>query len=369
MGKLVRRQHVVSNFYLKEFADDRGHVRRIELPGKSQTLATSNASVIKDFYTVTMPDGSRSDVFERLFADIEGQAAAALKAVVHEGLWPVRGEQREALAAWIALQHLRSEGVRNSQTELEAQTIRLVVGASGKEALRQLISRSENRVISDDELESEWADITKPTGPDLISDPAMHIKLLMDLWQPTMRLVMARTWTVFRFSRRSLVTSDHPVSLVAGPSHPKGLGVGLATAQAFILLLSRKTGLMIGEIDEGVVPEFEISGTTVLARSFVNQAIKESRRYLYHHPEDRVLDGLDLPSVRSTEFGDFSDSLISEEGMFAGLWTDDSAQAPSGQQVNRSLDGGQEKEGVTINDLTWPIPNRRKRAERPREGG
>jgi Protein of unknown function (DUF4238) len=177
MVNLVHRQHVVSNFYLRGFADDRKQVRRVELPGdKRYNVATNNASVVKDFYTITLPDGTRSDAFERMFSGIEDVASSALRAVVAEGVWPLVGERREALAAWAALQHLRSEGVRNSQVQMQAQMIRLVVGVSGKEALRELISRAEGRDVDDVELDAEWADLTKPSGPDLIPDPAQHLK-------------------------------------------------------------------------------------------------------------------------------------------------------------------------------------------------
>lgn len=66
MTKHIRRQHVVSKFYLKGFADEAGQLRRVYLPGdRSHLMATSDATVVKDFYTVTLPDGSESDMFER----------------------------------------------------------------------------------------------------------------------------------------------------------------------------------------------------------------------------------------------------------------------------------------------------------------
>ncbi len=77
-------------------------------------------------------------MFERAFSEIEEPAADALRAII-DGVWPIVGDRRSALATWIALQHLRSEEVRASQSIMNAEMIRLVVGASGKEALRQII--------------------------------------------------------------------------------------------------------------------------------------------------------------------------------------------------------------------------------------
>lgn len=234
----VRRQHVVSRFYLKGFANGGSRVRRVTLPGKpSHFLSTGDASVIKDFYTITLPDGTQSDMFERAFGEVEGAAAVALRALL-DGTWPITGDQRVALATWIALQHLRAEDVRAAQGSMNAQIIRLIVGASGKQALRELIEQAESREISEAELDREWADITKPGGPDLIPDVKQHIKILMDLLPGTAAYLHDCHWTLLRFPYQSIVTSDHPVSLVVGDDHPEWSGVGIATAQLFLIPLS-----------------------------------------------------------------------------------------------------------------------------------
>lgn len=143
-------------------------------------MSTGDASVIKDFYTVTLPDGSPSDIFEKAFSEIEESAAEAFRRIL-SGSWPIDGEHREALATWIALQHLRSEDVRSSQGNFQAEMIRLIVGVSGKEALRSVIQQAESRAVSDEELDWEWRDITKPGGPDLVPDANQHVRLLMGL--------------------------------------------------------------------------------------------------------------------------------------------------------------------------------------------
>ena len=118
----VRRQHVVSRFYLNGFANDDRRVRRVTLPGEpAHVLSTGDASVIKDFYTVTLPDGTESDMFEKAFSEVEGPASDALRTLL-EGTWPLTGHHRAALATWIALQHLRAEDIRSSQGSLNASS-------------------------------------------------------------------------------------------------------------------------------------------------------------------------------------------------------------------------------------------------------
>ncbi|MFI6603526.1 DUF4238 domain-containing protein [Nonomuraea sp. NPDC050536] len=358
MARQVRRQHVVSNFYLREFADERSQVRRVVLPGdKQHDVGTHNASVVKDFYTITLPDGSQSDYFEKFFSEIEADAASVLRKIVHEGLWPVKGDMREALAVWVALQHLRSEGVRNGQMQMHAQFIKLVVGVSGKEALRDLIQEAEGRPVGDFELDQEWADITKPTGPDLIPDANNHLRSLMQLWEPTARQMIARTWTLFRFQRRCLITSDHPVSLAVGPDYPEYMGVGLATAQAFVVPLSRRVGLIMREIDLDNSPEFALPGFTKMAKAFLRESINSARRFIYHHPKDNPLSGLALPEPQTQEINSAGDDWVMEDGLFGNATGD--AEGSGGLHRTKSSSSFESNKGFTIKDIAWPIPHRR----------
>ncbi|MEV7227292.1 DUF4238 domain-containing protein [Polymorphospora sp. NPDC051019] len=220
MANRVRRQHVVSHFYLRSFANDARQIRRTTLPGTHEaTLATADATVNKDFYTITLPDGTKSDAFERAFAELETSAAAAFRDI-STGIWPLTGQNRHAMAAWMALQHLRTEGIRYNQNAHNATMIRLIVGVSGKEALRQVIQKAESRVVADSELDWEWLDLTKPEGPDLIPSTHEHLQLLTSLIDPMTAYLHEAQWSVIRFKRRALLTSDEPVSLLVQRIHP-----------------------------------------------------------------------------------------------------------------------------------------------------
>ncbi|MFC7361054.1 DUF4238 domain-containing protein [Nocardioides astragali] len=363
MVERVRRQHVVSRFYLNGFASDTGRVRRVSLPGESEhVLSTGDAAVIKDFYTITLPDGTQSDVFEKVFGEIEGPASEALRKLL-SGTWPITGDHRVALATWIALQHLRAEDVRASQGSMNAQFIRLIVGTAGKEALRELIEGAESRDIPDAELDHEWEDITKPGGPDLVPDVKQHIGILMDLLPRMAAYLHDCHWTVFRFNRRSIVTSDHPVNLVPGDDHPEWSGVGIATAELFLIPLSRRAALTIQPHDRfpslppGLekVPDFQHDGTTQVADSINQETVLGARKYVHHHPEDSPLGRLHLPDPdRSIEpsMSDASD-LIREKGLFSDM-TDEQREA-----WGRMSPASGERRGVSIKDLPWPIPGRR----------
>ncbi|MGR8008337.1 DUF4238 domain-containing protein [Streptomyces hypolithicus] len=361
LTKRVRRQHTVSKFYLNGFADDAGRIRRISLPGApSPVLSTGDASVIKDFYTVTLPDGSLSDFFEKAFSKIEGSAAEALKLVL-SGTWPIQGEHRESFATWVALQHLRAEQVRHNQSNHNAEMIRLLVGVSGKEALRSRIQDADARVVSDEELDTEWRDLTKPGGPDMAADTNDHIRLMMNLLPSTSAYLKDCQWTLYKFTRRSIITSDHPVSLAVASDYPAWQGVGIFTADLFLVPLSRRHALTIQpkNVREGInIPDFTVSGSTKIARSVNQETAMGARKHIYQHPEDSPLQGIYLPQPATRDLPSMSnaDGLIREEGLFTNI-PEASLRAMSG-----AAPPGERGNGMTIDDLPWPIPGRRQPA-------
>ncbi|MBD2896226.1 hypothetical protein amrb99_51700 [Actinomadura sp. RB99] len=358
MAKRVRRQHVVSQFYLKGFANDSSRVARVTLPGDEQLiLSTSDAGVIKDFYTITLPDGTRSDAFEHAFSEVEGVAAAALQAI-KVGAWPLTSEHRVALSTWIALQHLRSEDIRANQGTMNAEIIRLIVGVSGKEALRQIIEKAENRSVSDEELDWEWEDFTKPGGPDLMPEPHEHLRLLTSLLPQTSEYLHDCHWTLYQFSRRVLVTSDHPVSLVVSPDYPAWRGVGLATADLFLVPLGRRLALTIQPrhrlpAELGFASDFRYPGSTKLARSINQETALRAHRYIYHHPDDAPLDGLFVPEPESHQPRvSNTDGFIHEKGLLHSVTREAAKSAPTARPEDADR-------GMSIDDLAWPIPGRR----------
>ena len=355
----TRRQHTVSKFYLRGFADEREQVARIALPGEPRVrLSIRDASVIKDFYSVELPGGERSDMFEKAFSEIEGPASRALDAIFG-GTWPLSLEEKGNLGLWIALQQLRGEEVRASQSQIGADFIRLLVGVSGKQALRRHMEAAEGRVVGDEELDFEWRDITKPGGPTIMPNPIDHVRTVVELAPGLGGYLSESHWTLHRFRRRALVTCDHPVSMdKAGRGAD---GVGLATADIFTVALSRRLALTIQPrrrlerftADTASVADFDVEGTTASANSINQQTVREARRYVYLHPEDDVDPRVQLPepTTSSRMRGIGIDGLISEEGLGAS-----DSQSP--HPASFTGEGLESSDGVTLDDLPWPIPGR-----------
>lgn len=121
MGQVSRRHHTVPRFYLERFADAGDRVQQVWLPGDRQhPVSISSGLVIRGFYNInigTQQEPTMSDFWEKRFSEVEGMAAKAFEAVVDDRIWPPRDHDRDAIALWAALQHLRSPAIRNQQQD------------------------------------------------------------------------------------------------------------------------------------------------------------------------------------------------------------------------------------------------------------
>lgn len=351
--ELIRKQHVVSKFYLKGFADSSKQLRRTLLPGhRSHLISAEKASVISDFYSITLEDGQLSDYFERAFSRVERPAAAVHKSIVEEDRWPLETGEKCDLALWIALQHLRSEGVRTQGNNMKALTTQLLVGTSGKDALRRHIEKAESQTVSDERLEFEWAELTRHGGPRIKADPRSHLRMVTELLEPTAAMLGSMQWSLNVYRRKRLVTGDHPVSLLMHPDHPAYFGVGLANAGGFALPLSRRHGLVIGASPE--LPDLKVDGNALSATSMNQTTIMNSRTCLYSHPDDEdVITSMHLPGAREWEIDPIATAdFIKEEGLYRHLNDYDRDELPT------PILSEDDTDSFSLNDLEWPIPGR-----------
>ncbi|WP_344656736.1 DUF4238 domain-containing protein [Catenulispora subtropica] len=308
MAKIKRRQHIVSKFYLSGFANGTKRVMQIRLAGGNpQPISITDATVISHFYTVTLPDGTRSDAFEDAMSELERAAATSLRRIL-SGTWPLPTADREAVASWIALQYLRTAAVRRTFQELSDfltdLALRTEVAGGGKDRLRTVLQEIDGVSPTEEDVEFWWDDLTagKPQpGPTI--DPADHLQQIIRQHRDSTLMMRARPWTLIRFRRKALITGDCPVVLLDDGAV---VGAGYALAPTVLVPLDRRTALLLSEVAAGV-PEGEadvqIAPTAAMARVF-NQAIA-SNAYaaVFHHPDDDPLTGLSLPPPMRSRAG------------------------------------------------------------------
>ena len=240
---VARRHHTVPKFYLRGFAA-RDQITTVRLPGDHRfTQSVSDATVAKNFYTVeSHKDGGGGDVVEAALSEVESATASVFTAIKH-GTWPLPPDDRMTLAYFVALQATRVPAERRTMDHVARQLLRLQVGAGGKSGLRRELQR-QGRDVTDDLVERVWSQATRPEGPPFQRSQAEHIQQMIELADELLKYIAGRPWSLVRFDRRSLITSDSPVGLVPDPKTEPWHGVGYLTAWGVTFPLTRKLGIL-----------------------------------------------------------------------------------------------------------------------------
>lgn len=97
----------------------------------------TDAAVIKNFYTIVLPDGTVTDVWKRWLSEVENEIAPALRRAIDMPAFRLGDDDRERLARWVALQYLRGPDNRRQMTEIAAFTLQAHVGMGGLAYLRR----------------------------------------------------------------------------------------------------------------------------------------------------------------------------------------------------------------------------------------
>jgi len=278
--QLKRRNHTVNKSYLRRFADDRGHLTRVTLPGDVRAqVSVNDATVVRNFYVVQLDDGSESDEAEDLFSVVEGNAVTAIRTLVDQRVWPIPSDVRTAIAEWVALQYLRVPWIRRLTREI-------VEGFCGVGI--PITTGSGERIT----LRMPAEDI------DRLSGPGLHIEFIKHQAAQVAKMLYERDWVLTFYERKSLATSDTPVVLRPAPGHAAGMGIGIANAVEIHVPLDRRAALSRGDSSFG---DGRAAGVTKTAVYLNDAMAKNARRYVFHHPDDDPLRGLTLPEPRTHE--------------------------------------------------------------------
>lgn len=306
----AKRHHHVPQFYLRGFADG-GQITTVRLPGdKRYVQSVRKAAAENGFYSVPgHEDGA--DVFEKMLSSIESEASGIFR-LVESGVWPLDPEDRTTLGAFIALQVSRGPEQRRNMQYLGAQIARMEVGAGGRSGVRDWAKRNLGMDLTDEQAEEMWEQATRPEGPPIRISPLAHIRQMAEQVEALIPFVVGRPWTLVRFDRRSLFTSDTPVCLVSHPDDEDDNGpepgVGFMTAWGVTYPLTRKLGLLMSDpmvladsvhvsrVQQG---EFDFAqvGSTQMERFFNLHTVTNASEALFHHPNDARFVPDELPDA------------------------------------------------------------------------
>lgn len=292
---VAKRHHTVPQFYLRGFADG-DRIATVRLPGEARFVqSVRRAASETNFYSVHgHEDGP--DVFEKLLATLEGEAAHVFE-LIRGGTWPLDTESRTTLAHFVALQAVRGPEQRRNMEHVAAQLTRLEIGYGGRDSVQDWMLRNRGVSITEEQAQVVWEQATRPNGPPIHFAPIAHIRQMAELVDKLLPYLVGRPWTLVRFDRRSLITSDSPVGLVPHPDDETWLGAGFMTAWGVTYPLTRKLGLLMSDpmVFAEVVPVERVwageldhaePGTTKMERFFNGFTVNSASEWLFHHPDD-----------------------------------------------------------------------------------
>lgn len=317
--------------------------------GDRREISVTDAAVIRDFYTVVLPDGTRTDAWEQWLGEVEGEIAPALKRAIHMPQFRLTDGDRAHLARWISLQYLRGPDNRRQMADVASFTVRAQVGMGGLAYLRHAMSRGLSRDVSLAEAQGVWADITSADGPRIVVAGDEHLGLLTRAYDETAANVYGRSWGRIRFSRRTLAVSDSPVTLVPGET---SLDVGLHGARAITVPLDRQTLLWLNRPGEhGPAEDRDMEPTAFLARTHNALAVIGAERFVYFHPVDKPIPpDVEVPRPQPPRLN------ISGAQDFVNR---DRPLADALDQITACTD---RRADTLIADYKWPIPGYRPRS-------
>jgi Protein of unknown function (DUF4238) len=342
--KRKRRHHTVPRFHLQGFASAEGILRQIDLrTGEHRPVSIGDASVVKDFYTVVLDDGTRSDVWEERLAEVENHVAPLVRDAITASVWQPTDQERFDLSAWIALQYLRGPDHRRMLGDMRSMMVRMVVGMGGLAYLRYAMAEGMGRPVSLAEAEAVWDDIHRPQGPVIQVSGLDHVSAMHAMLEQATEFIVGRSWHRVRFGRRTLAINDSPVALIPGDDHPQFRGVGLANAGSITVALDRRTLLWLGEPS---MLDFDFPASTTLARAHNTSMVFGAERFIYTHPDDAdPTVGLSMPRPERQLVGH-------GEGTVTDFANRDRPLADVLDQI-ATFDGS--PDGIIAN-YTWPIP-------------
>ncbi|KQW08142.1 hypothetical protein ASC66_04195 [Leifsonia sp. Root4] len=321
--------HYVPQAYLRGFANAKDRVTAIRLPGSSEPFTTSVRNVAAQTHFHRVEGLERPDEFEDVLAVTEGEAQSVIRKLEQHNPFPLPEGDRWTLAYFIALQAVRGPDTRRTAEQIQAKMIRLEVGAGGRNNVKAWIKKNFGFDATDAQAERIWVEATHPDGPPITFSNLAHIQHMVEAAAQLVPYIAGRPWSLTRFRRRSLITSDAPVALIGNPEVEPWEGVGFGTAWGIAFPLTRKLGLLMSDptviadafapdsprhqeiaksIREGKMDRVQ-QGTTSLERLFNDHVAASAREWIYRHPDDASYVPSDLhdPTLINIEMRGASD--------------------------------------------------------------
>lgn len=287
-GKESALHHFIQKAYLNRFALD-GKIDVISrVDGQVRcSQPTNKVAAIKGFYNAHLEDGTLTGAMEdALESDVEEPANTQIGNLCSLFPYVPRGEQRSALASYMALQFVRTP---ESRRRLEQQTtlhfrVEAFNTARNRDEIKRILA-SKGKDTSEAAIDDFQSQLLKTEKSDYELIPSYNywIQYVVSGMKTLYATLVKRyNWQVIVFDDHSLITGDHPIIL--RKIVDDGRGVGFANADEVLFPLSTKVLLLLSadpDVREEVIRPANPSRLSEMVNSSI---VGNSYAEFYCHP-------------------------------------------------------------------------------------
>jgi hypothetical protein len=184
-----------------------------------------------------------------------------------------------------------SPAQRSAFDQLADLFSKLQVAAGGPNPLREHLETA-GKKPTDQEVDELWTAATDFDSYSVKADQNAQIATALQLATSIAPVLAEMPWALQKFERRRLLTSNRPIGFNRFPQNSDPfMGVGFGTADVIWFPLTRSAALLVSPHVTGVA----LLPLTVRAAREINQLIVfYADRWLYYHPDDELMDGLEI---------------------------------------------------------------------------
>lgn len=295
------RHHLVPQFLLRNFADERDQLRaraRDDLSSAHLTTVKNACNEI-GFYRIEADDleawardGHDPELVEKILCSLESEAADVIGRLT-ECQIPRTEKDLLHLALFAAVQSTRGWRFRDEVNQTATLQMRAEAQAQPEELARKARAflRRRGEPAGPDDIAAFVESAYGERGPRLVAPDPVLVQASLGLALQLTPLLMARSLGLYVFDEPSLVISDAPVvSWAPG----QGRAVGIGNAHLVFMPLSRTVALAYGQKAQAPIR----TGTRIRARQINGLITDDATRWVYEHPDDDLISKIEVPTER-----------------------------------------------------------------------
>jgi hypothetical protein len=310
-AKRPKAHHVLPQFYLIAWADEKGLIAMLNRDGKEVKTGARSLAVETDFYAFERDDGEKDSSVELALAEVDGKGSEVHRTLL-EGRFPPSQEEKATFASWIGLQWVRGRWSRSSGEELADKLQKMLFRFALENAeLGETRGDGESEDREPEPLPEELRDEPSARIPDLswmsksqreelseqldkhsfiMPRPFQLRQMLISMPQAAQPFLDSE-WHLLRFESPELLTSDEPIILQRRPRpENRFLGIGPASADHLYFPLSPSTCLAMirnGRAKEETICELPSSEAKLINRD----SLATFWSQLFRHPQSPEFPG------------------------------------------------------------------------------